>query len=174
MGLGFESQRNHRSTLSEIRRAYFILLYVLSSPEGRKPFLTRSALFRNFCHTSISSSSKWRGVSPLPSLGTVLDSLPSHGSSYLLIVNNKLPLLPSHPVFGWTSDLIKYVAPFAPPPLQGLQHYYEAIRHRKGHRYFLPCVSALSAFSLNIPPLLLTFLERACIKFMPSICRAPD
>ena len=30
-------------------------------------------------------SSKWRGVSPLPSLGTVLDSLPSHGSSYLLL-----------------------------------------------------------------------------------------
>ena len=30
-------------------------------------------------------SSKWRGVSPLPSLGTVLDSLPSHGSSYSLL-----------------------------------------------------------------------------------------
>ena len=32
-------------------------------------------------------SSKWRGVSPLPSLGTVLDSLPSHGSSYLLLLS---------------------------------------------------------------------------------------
>ena len=45
---------------------------------------------RNNCSDKVvlhfkSRSSKWRGVSPLPSLGTVLDSLPSHGSSYLLL-----------------------------------------------------------------------------------------
>ena len=97
-----------------------------TQPKKTSPFISR----RSWTLNSFLSS-KWRGVSPLPSLGTVLDSLPSHGSSYLLIVNNKLPLLPSHPVSGWTSDLVKYVAPFAPPPLQGLQHYYEAIRHRE-------------------------------------------
>ena len=35
-------------------------------------------------------SSKWRGVSPRPSLGTVLDSLPSHASSYLTLLFNCL------------------------------------------------------------------------------------
>ena len=76
---------------------------------------------------------------------------------------------------GWNiSPTAKHVAPFAPSSLQGLHHYYEAICHRHGHWYFLPCVSALSVFSLSIPCRLLTFLSRACCKVVPPIYRTPD
>lgn len=58
---------------------------------------------------------------------------------------------------SWTLNLAKHATPFAPSPLQRLQHYYEVVRHRHRPRYFLPCVSRLSAFSLSIPCLFLLF-----------------
>ena len=75
---------------------------------------------------------------------------------------------------SWTLNLAKHATPFAPSPLQKLQHYYEVVRHRHGHQYFLPCVSRLSAFSLSIPCLFLLFLQRAHVKFMPSLHRTPS
>ena len=75
---------------------------------------------------------------------------------------------------SWTLNLSKHATPFAPSPLQKLQHYYEVVRHRHGHQYFLPCVSRLSAFSLSIPCLFLLFLQRAHVKFMPSLHRTPS
>lgn len=87
------------------------------------------------------------GTFTLTSHGTALDSLPSHGSSCLLfalIVNN---LINSNSCFihsllsayaNWTLKSTKHAAPFAPSPLQRLHHYYEAVCHCRGHRYFLP------------------------------------
>ncbi len=83
----------------------------------RQPRLLRTALrasdlcrSRNRFVHNICLSSKRRGVSPLPSLGTVLDSLPSHGSSYLLLfkllINNVL-------YFTSPTDLVRNV-PFRP------------------------------------------------------------
>jgi hypothetical protein len=103
---------------------------------NNKPFLILTFL----CRVS-------GGTFTLPSHGTVLDSLPSHGSScllFVLIVNN---LINSNSCFvqgliftcaNWTLNSTKHATPFAPSPLQRLHHYYGVVCHRRRHRYFLP------------------------------------
>ena len=73
---------------------YYIFKERMNLPEDKIPQQIHDSVSyrRNNCSDKVvlhfkSRSSKWRGVSPLPSLGTVLDSLPSHGSSYLLLLS---------------------------------------------------------------------------------------
>ena len=54
------------------------------------------------------------------------------------------------PVAGWLSSSASWLIPFAPAPLQSLQHYYRMIRPLHVHRYFPPSWSSLIGFSLNI------------------------
>ena len=55
-----------------------------------------------------------------------------------------------------------------------LQHYYETVRHRTSASLLSTSACQGLVFSLNIRCLLLTFLRRACIKFMPLLHRAPN
>ena len=67
-----------------------------------------------------------------PSLGTVLESLPSHGSSHLLFVDFITPITKAASFIGsfsiswsWTLNLAKYATPFAPSPYRDLTESIE-------------------------------------------------
>src|ERR1051326_4575512 len=57
-------------------------------------------------------------------------------------------LLPGTPVDHQTGP--GRPAPFAPPPLQGLHRYYEAVRLPAAHQYSAPCSS--SCLEPSLPP----------------------
>ena len=75
--------------------------------------------------------------------------------------------------FGWLNLSSSWLIPFAPSPLQRLQHYYELVRHCAPHWYShaygtSTCVSPLTS-ERQLPP----FHTKAWIRVMPSLCRTP-
>ncbi len=113
--------------------------------------------------------------SPQASHRTVLDSLPSHGSSnrsynikLILVKVGKLHFLLANP--------------FAPFPLQELPHYYGLVCPCMMLRYFASRVNLLCIWlrrftlrsnSLCFSKQVLKFRNQARIKFLPSVGRLP-
>jgi hypothetical protein len=112
------------------------------------------------------------GTSPPGSHRTVRETLASYGSSCPLEhqVSVHFRFLPS---LVDQKSTVGHVSAFAPSPLQKLHRYYELIRPCAPHRY-----SHTNGASARVSPLaserqVPKFHAKACIKFMPPLCRLP-
>ena len=83
-----------------------------------------------------------KGISPQASHRTVLDSLPSYGSS----VDSQYENLPTNMVVFVTTSY-QAATPFAPLPLQEFHNYYEVVRHLMKYRYSVLYFYVLELFS---------------------------
>jgi len=109
----------------------------------------KSSVFDNIYNWGVG----WRrGISPPRSHGSVRDSLPSYGSYHPTArhILSVLPYHPAPPISGWPNNKTRWFNPFAPSPLQELQHYYELIRPCAPHRYSHSCGFLHLNFSLSI------------------------
>ena len=77
------------------------------------------------------------------------------------------------PISGWPISKFRHVTPFAPPPLQRLQHYYEVIRPCAPHRELHPYGSSTWIIPLPSERQVPTFHTKAWIMFTPPLCRPP-
>ena len=80
---------------------------------------------------------------------------------------------PAPPISGWPNNKIRWSNPFAPFPLQELQHYYELVRPCDPHRYSHSCGSSTWISPLASERQVPTLHMKVWIKFTPPSYRKP-